>query len=98
LIDEARTPLIISGRGEESSELYDQADRLVRRLKAIVVTEMDDKQDLDEIKQDADYIVDEKAKTAVLTTSGIRKAEQFFGLDNLTDQENYQINHHINNG
>ncbi len=97
LIDEARTPLIISGRGEESSELYDQADRLVRRLKAIVVTEMDDKQDLDEIKQDADYIVDEKAKTAVLTTSGIRKAEQFFGLDNLTDQENYQINHHINN-
>lgn len=97
LIDEARTPLIISGMGDESSDLYEKADRLVRRLQRYVVSEMDEKQDLDEIKEGADYIVDEKAGTAVLTTRGIRKAEQYFGIENLTDQENYQLNHHINN-
>ena len=70
---------------------------LSRKLKPVVVTETDDKQDFDEIKEDADYIVDEKAHSAVLTTQGIRKAEQYFQLENLSDQENYQINHHINN-
>ena len=97
LIDEARTPLIISGEGDTSSDLYERADRLIRRLKAIVVTETDTKQELSEITGDADYIVDEKAKTVVLTTSGVKKAEQYFNLENLSDQENYQINHHINN-
>ena len=97
LIDEARTPLIISGEGEASSDLYERADRLVRRLKPIVVTETDAKVELTEITGDADYIVDEKAKTAVLAPNGIRKAEQFFSIENLSDQENYEINHHINN-
>ena len=97
LIDEARTPLIISGMGDESSDLYEKADRFVRRLQVFMVAETDDKQDLDQIKEDADYIVDEKARTAVLTTRGVRKAEQYFGVENLSDQENYQLNHHINN-
>ena len=97
LIDEARTPLIISGRGDASSELYGKADSLVRRLRPVVVSETDDKMDLDDIQDDADYIVDEKAKTAVLTSRGVRKVEQYFGIENLTDQENYQINHHVNN-
>ena len=97
LIDEARTPLIISGMGDESSDLYEKADRFVRRLQVFMVAETDDKQDLDQIKEGADYIVDEKAKTAVLTTRGVRKAEQYFGVENLSDQENYQLNHHINN-
>jgi preprotein translocase subunit SecA len=97
LIDEARTPLIISGMGDESSDLYEKADRFVKRLQVVKVAETDDKQDFDQIKEDADYIVDEKAKTAVLTTRGIRKAEQYFQVTNLADQENYQLNHHINN-
>jgi len=97
LIDEARTPLIISGMGDESSDLYEKADRFVRRLQRFVVSEADDKQDLDQIKDDADYIVDEKANSAVLTTRGIHKAEQHFHVENLTDPDNYQINHHINN-
>ncbi len=97
LIDEARTPLIISGMGDESSDLYEKADRFVRRLQRYVVSEADDKLDLDQIKEDADYIVDEKAKSAVLTSRGIRKAEQYFSIENLTDADNYQINHHINN-
>jgi preprotein translocase subunit SecA len=97
LVDEARTPLIISGMGDESSDLYERADRFVRRLKPVIVTETDDKQDFDHINEEADYIVDEKAKSAVLTTRGIKKAEQFFQVENLSDQENYQINHHINN-
>jgi len=97
LIDEARTPLIISGMGDESSDLYERADRFVRRLQDVRVTETDDKQDFDQIKDDADYIVDEKARSAILTTRGIRKAEQFFQVENLSDQENYQLNHHINN-
>ncbi|NLW11501.1 MAG: preprotein translocase subunit SecA [Clostridiaceae bacterium] len=97
LIDEARTPLIISGMGDESSDLYERADRLVRRFKPFVMTETDDKVDQDELTEDADYIVDEKAKTAVLTKRGVRKAEEFFSIENLSDQENYQINHHVNN-
>ncbi len=100
LIDEARTPLIISGSGEESSDLYEKADRFVRGLRKCVFKETDNKQDFTEQAQlegDADYIVDEKAKSTVLTASGIKKAERFFGVDTLTDQENYKINHHINN-
>ncbi len=97
LIDEARTPLIISGSGDESSDLYVKADRFVRRLRVVKVTETDDKMDFDEIQEDADYIIDEKASTAVLTSRGIKKAEEHFQVENLADQENYQLNHHINN-
>ena len=97
LVDEARTPLIISGMGDEPSDLYEKADRFVRRLQRFVVSEADDKLDLDQIKDDADYIVDEKAKSAVLTTRGVNKAEQYFHVENLTDPDNYQLNHHINN-
>ncbi len=94
LIDEARTPLIISGRGEKSTELYDMADRCVRSFKRHVIKEIDAKADNDDI--DADYIVDEKARTAVLTKSGIEKAEKFFNIENLSDPENNTLNHHIN--
>ncbi len=94
LIDEARTPLIISGMGEGANELYAQADAFVKRLRKFVVTEHDDKS-LDE-DIDADYIVDEKAKTATLTDQGIKKAETAFGIDNLSDPENMKIQHHIN--
>jgi preprotein translocase subunit SecA len=83
--------------GDESSDLYEKADRFVRRLQRFVVSEADDKLDLDQIKDDADYIVDEKAKSAVLTTRGVNKAEQYFHVENLTDPDNYQLNHHINN-
>ncbi|MBQ5800624.1 MAG: DEAD/DEAH box helicase, partial [Clostridia bacterium] len=93
LIDEARTPLIISGEGEESTDLYDKADRFVRTLKKYVVKELDEKEEHDDV--DADYIVDEKAKSVTLTASGIAKAEKFFGLENLSDPENSTINHHI---
>ena len=94
LIDEARTPLIISGQGGESSDLYRVADMFVKRLKKLVLTEHDDKQlDTD---VDADYIVDEKAKTATLTERGVKKAEQGFGIDNLSDPENMKLQHHIN--
>lgn len=94
LIDEARTPLIISGMGGDANELYAVADQFVKRLKKLVVTEHDDKQ-LDE-DVDADYIVDEKAKTAALTDSGIAKAEQFFNIENLSDPDNMKIQHHVN--
>lgn len=94
LIDEARTPLIISGMGEDANDLYRVADMFVKRLKKVVVTEHDDKQ-LDE-DVDADYIVDEKAKTAMLTEQGIKKAEQGFGIENLSDPENMKLQHHIN--
>ena len=95
LIDEARTPLIISGMGEKSTQLYDQAEQFAARLKKYVVTETDDKAEEDPAI-DADYVVDEKAKTATLTARGIAKAEEFFGLDNLSDPENSTIAHHIN--
>ena len=96
LIDEARTPLIISGRGEQSTELYSRADRFVRGLKKCIVREMNSKQDDEQANYDGDYVVDEKAKTAVLTKSGIQKAEKYFGVENLNDPENMQINHNIN--
>jgi len=94
LIDEARTPLIISGQGEESTELYEQADRLVRRLKKVVFRETDDRQLSDEV--DADYIVDEKAHTATLTARGVKKVEEYFHIENLSDIENMTISHHVN--
>ena len=94
LIDEARTPLIISGAGDPSTELYSKADTLVRKFKKLVVKEIDAKEEQDEV--DADYIVDEKAKNAVITPSGTKKAEEFFGIENLSDPENNEIAHHIN--
>ena len=93
LIDEARTPLIISGRGDKSTDLYDRADQLVSKFSKFVIKEMDTKQDLDTYKED--YIVDEKARTAVLTKHGIEKAEAFFGVENLSDRENSTLYHHI---
>ena len=96
LIDEARTPLIISGQGDKSTELYSVADRFVRTLKMYKVVELDDKEQNDDV--DGDYIVDEKAKTATLTPSGVKKAEQYFNLENLADADNMTIQHHINQG
>jgi len=95
LIDEARTPLIISGQGEKSTQLYDMTEMLVCRMKKKVVVEVDAKEEED-VNIDADYIVDEKAKTATLTARGIAKAEQFFHLENLSDPANSTISHHIN--
>lgn len=94
LIDEARTPLIISGAADKSTDMYKKADSFVRRLKAKVYVETDDRESNDEIEED--YIVDEKAHTAVLTAKGIRKAEEFFGVENLSDPDNMTILHHIN--
>ena len=95
LIDEARTPLIISGQGEKSTQLYDMAEMMVSRMRKRVVAEVDAKEEESETEE-ADYIVDEKAKTATLTARGIAKAEEFFHLDNLSDPENSTISHHIN--
>jgi len=95
LIDEARTPLIISGQGDKSTQLYDMAEMFVSRLKKKVVAEVGDKEEEDE-NEESDYIVDEKARTAMLTANGIRKAEEFFHLDNLADSENSTLSHHIN--
>ena len=95
LIDEARTPLIISGQGDESTDLYRQADDFVRRLKKVVYASVDEKEEESD-DLDADYVVDEKARTATLTARGIAKAEQAFGLDNLADIENATLAHHIN--
>ena len=95
LIDEARTPLIISGKGDESTDLYRQADDFVSRLKPIVYASVDEKQEESE-DLDADYVVDEKARTATLTARGIAKAERAFGLENLADIENATLSHHIN--
>ncbi|MBQ5503490.1 MAG: preprotein translocase subunit SecA, partial [Oscillospiraceae bacterium] len=94
LIDEARTPLIISGTGDESTDLYRQADDFVRRLRRIVYASTDEKEDLSEV--DADFVVDEKARTATLTASGIAKAEAAFRLENYADIENATLSHHIN--
>jgi len=93
LIDEARTPLIISGAGSKSTDLYDMADRCVRSFSRHVIKEMDAKEDND---FDEDYIVDEKSRTAVLTKNGIAKAERFFNIENLSDPENSSIYHHVN--
>ncbi|MCQ2466090.1 MAG: preprotein translocase subunit SecA [Clostridia bacterium] len=97
LIDEARTPLIISGRGTESSDLYKKADDFVKTLKRFTVVETDDKIDMDEIVGDCDYVVDEKANSSVLTANGVKKAEKFFGVDNLSDPDNFGLQHYINN-
>ena len=94
LVDEARTPLIISGAGEKPTEMYDRADAFARKLKKFVIKEMDSKESYDEI--DADYIVDEKANNAILTSNGAKKAEEFFGINNLSDAENSEISHYIN--
>ena len=94
LVDEARTPLIISGAGDKSTDLYKKADSFASRLKVKVYTETDDKQHDDEV--DADYIVDEKAHTAALTARGVTKAEQYFGIENLSDPDNMTLSHHIN--
>ena len=94
LIDEARTPLIISGKGEDSSKLYEMADLLVSGLRKQVFAKTEDKEVHDDY--DCDYFVDEKARTVSLTASGIAKAEKFFGLENLADADNATISHHIN--
>lgn len=98
LIDEARTPLIISGQGDKSTDLYSRADKLAKSLKKYVFTEVDAKEDMEDFyaENNIDYIVDEKAKTATLTQLGVKKAEEFFHLDNLTDPENLNVQHHVN--
>ena len=100
LVDEARTPLIISGAGTDSSELYLRAEQFVRKLKPKYVIQkeaMRTAEELEEVESGADFIVDEKAKSSVLTRQGVKRAEDYFGLENLSDQENYEINHHITN-
>ena len=94
LIDEARTPLIISGQGDKSTDLYKIVDRFARTLTMNKVVELDDKEDNDNLE--GDYIVDEKAKTATLTPRGVKKAEMAFGIDNLMDPQNLTLLHHIN--
>ena len=95
LIDEARTPLIISGKGSDSSQLYQQADAFAKTLKKSVIVELDDKTEQDE-QVDGDYVVDEKHKSATLTQSGIAKAEKYFNVENLSDADNMNLLHHIN--
>ncbi len=95
LIDEARTPLIISGQGEKSTDLYEKTNRFVRTLKKFVVKETNDKVTDEENNYDGDYVVDEKARTATLTPSGVAKAEEYFGIENLNDAENIAISHHV---
>ena len=94
LVDEARTPLIISGHGTKSTEMYERADSFARKLRKFVIKEMDSKESYDDIE--ADYIVDEKANNAILTPSGAKKAEAFFEIENLSDPENSEISHYIN--
>ena len=96
LVDEARTPLIISGVGDKSTALYEQADLFAKALKCKRVVETDSKEEAEEVYTDVDYVVDEKAKTAVLTPDGVKKAEKAFGIENLTDPENMTLSHHIN--
>ena len=95
LIDEARTPLIISGIGQKSTEMYSRTEALVARFRKKVIAETDEKEEED-VNVDADYIVDEKAKTATLTARGIAKVEQYFDIENLSDPENSTIAHHVN--
>ncbi|MCL2105876.1 MAG: preprotein translocase subunit SecA [Oscillospiraceae bacterium] len=96
LIDEARTPLIISGKGEASTELYARANSFAGSLKLLRVKELNDKENAEDVAGDADVLVDEKARSATLTKSGIAKAERYFGLENLMDSENVTIQHHVN--
>ena len=94
LIDEARTPLIISGKGEDSSAMYKRADDFAKTLKKSVIVELDDKVAAEE-QVDGDYVVDEKRKTATLTESGVQKAEAYFGVENLADADNMSLRHYI---
>ncbi len=94
LIDEARTPLIISGRGDKSTDLYQRADKLARTMKRVKVVELDNKVEHDDY--DGDYIIDEKGKTSTLLPDGVKKAEAFFGVENLMDPENITLLHHVN--
>ena len=96
LIDEARTPLIISGQSDKSTDLYGKANSFARSLKMFKIKEMDDKATDEETNYDGDYVVDEKAKTATLTPEGVKKAEAYFNIENLNDTENIAIAHHIN--
>ncbi|MBQ8787027.1 MAG: preprotein translocase subunit SecA [Oscillospiraceae bacterium] len=96
LIDEARTPLIISGRGDKSTELYTQVDKFARSLTPYIVVEMDNKVDQEEATENCDYIIDEKAKTATITRRGVKKAEKHFNVGNLYDADNSTLLHHIN--
>ncbi|MBQ9099667.1 MAG: preprotein translocase subunit SecA [Clostridia bacterium] len=93
LIDEARTPLIISGAGQKSTDLYDRTNELVRRMTKLIRKEVDNKEETDEV--DADYLVDEKARNAILTPRGAKRAEEFFGIENLNDPENADLAHHV---
>ena len=96
LVDEARTPLIISGQSDKSTDLYTSANRFAKSLKMFKVKEMDDKATDESANYDGDYVVDEKAKTATLTPSGVKKAEEYFAIENLNDSENIAIAHHVN--
>ncbi len=96
LIDEARTPLIISGQGNKSTDLYTKANAFARTLKMVKVKEMDDKASDESAGYDGDYVVDEKANTAILTPDGVKRAEQYFDIENLNDSENIEIAHHVN--
>ena len=96
LIDEARTPLIISGRGDKSTSLYGVVDKFAKILTPTMVVEMDSKQDQEDTNENADYIIDEKAKTATITRRGVKKAEDYFAIDNLMAPENLTLLHHIN--
>ena len=95
LVDEARTPLIISGKGDASDQLYQEANQFAKTLKKAVIVELDDKEDTDE-QADGDYVVDEKHKTCTLTEDGIHKAEAWFHVENLSDPSNMELLHHIN--
>ncbi len=96
LVDEARTPLIISGQSDKSTDLYTSANRFAKSLKMFKIKEMDDKASDSETNYDGDYVVDEKAKSCTLTPSGVKKAEEYFQIENLNDSENIAIAHHIN--
>ena len=96
LIDEARTPLIISGKGDKSTALYGVVDKFAKTLEPATVVEMDDKQDQETVNENADYIIDEKAKPATITRRGVKKAEEYFAVENLMDPENMTLLHHIN--
>ncbi|MEE1218463.1 MAG: preprotein translocase subunit SecA [Ruminococcus sp.] len=98
LIDEARTPLIISGKGDKSTDLYERADKFAKTLKIQRFAELDSKEDMEEYYEEngIDFVVDEKQKTATLTQSGVKKAEEYFNIENLTDPDNLTIQHHIN--
>ncbi|MBQ4130957.1 MAG: preprotein translocase subunit SecA [Clostridia bacterium] len=96
LIDEARTPLIISGQSDKSTDLYTAANRFAKGLKIFRIKEMDDKASDAETNYDGDFVVDEKAKSCTLTPEGVKKAEEFFGIENLNDSDNIAIAHHIN--